>query len=261
MHELLIFFALVVQLSLFPSYLSANEGFPGRAEYPEVTVYDMKKLQKNIDQVVIVDTRSSYEYSTLNIKGAVNIPVAAKNFEERLAKLRCQTNKPIVFYCIGRTCYKSYHAVKKASKAKIDNTYAYDAGVLEWAQANPDRAVLLGKSPMNPKDIIPKSAFKSRCLEPELFSNKIYDMGSQSLVIDVRDKYQRGSSASYFPGKERWASLDTPEKLMKYIDRAKQENRTLFIYDEVGKQARWVQYALQDANFDNYFFMEKGARN
>jgi rhodanese-related sulfurtransferase len=210
MHKLLIMYSLLFHLALFPAYLSANEGFPGRPEYPDIPVYAMEKLQQDYNQVVIVDTRSSYEFSTLNIKGAVNIPVAARDFEEHLATPCRQTN--LSFSTVnGRTCYKSYHAVKKARKANISNTFTYDVGVFEWAQANPDRAVLPGKSPMDPKDIIPRSAFKARCLEPELFSDKIYNMGGQSLVIDVRDKYQRGNGVSYFPGKERWASLDTPE--------------------------------------------------
>ena len=34
----------------------------------------------------------------------------------------------------------------------------------------------------------------------------------------------------------------------------------IFIYDEVGKQVRWLQYALEKANVKNYYFMHNGAR-
>jgi len=33
----------------------------------------------------------------------------------------------------------------------------------------------------------------------------------------------------------------------------------LFIYDEVGQQVRWFQYALEKEGIKNYYFMEKGA--
>ena len=84
-------------------------------------------------------------------------------------------------------------------------------------------------------------------------------MGNKGLILDVRDKFQRGA-AGLFPGMERWASLDDRQKLNTYIEQAKKENRTLFIYDEVGKQVRWLQYALEQANFSNYYFMDKGAK-
>jgi rhodanese-related sulfurtransferase len=252
---------MITQLGLASFSASANESFPGRAKYPDVPVYEKAQLKQDLDKVVIVDTRSSYEFSTLRITGAINIPVASKKFEEKIAEVRSKTDKPIVFYCNGRTCMKSYLSVEKSRKVGVKNTFAYDAGVFEWAKANPDKAMLLGKSPIQPSDIIPKSAFNARCLEPEMFSNKLYEMGKDSMVVDVRDKYQRGYSIGFFPGNERWASLDSPEKLMKYIEKAKAEGRTLFIYDEVGKQARWVQYALQQANLQDYYFMEKGARN
>lgn len=263
MRKALFFLVFIGQLLVLPSLLSAeaDEGFPGRTKYPDVSFYEKEQLLADFDKVVIVDARSSYEFSTIRIVGAVNIPVASKQFEALLAELRATTIKPIVFYCNGRSCLKSYHAVNKARNAKIENTYAYDAGIFEWAKAYPDHAVLLGKSPVDPNDIIPKAAFQSRCLDPEAFTDLLYNMDAKSLVVDVRDKYQRGHSIGYYPGKERWASLDNQEKLIKYINKAKQEKRTLFIYDEVGKQIRWIQYALEKADLKDYYFMQKGARN
>jgi hypothetical protein len=78
-------------------------------------------------------------------------------------------------------------------------------------------------------------------------------------VIDVRDKFQR-AGIGFYPGLEKWASLDDRRKLNRYIEKAKYENKTLFIYDEVGSQVRWLQYALEKAGIKNYYFMEKGAR-
>jgi len=238
----------------------ASDGtFPGRAKYMDVQTMEMADLKNKFDQVVIVDARSSLEFDTLRIKGAVNIPVASKTFEDQVKALRAGTNKPIVFYCNGRTCMKSYISVRKSKAAKVDNTYAYDAGMFEWAKSYPEMAELLGKSPVNASDIISKNHFASRLLEPTAFSDNAYKLGEKSLILDVRDKYQRGA-AGFFPGKEKWASLDNQEKLTTLIKEAKQTNKTLFIYDEVGKQVRWLQYALEQAKVKDYYFMAKGAK-
>jgi rhodanese-related sulfurtransferase len=243
---------------LFSLVAAADSDFPGRAKFPKVAIYEMSQLKDTLDKVVVVDTRSQYEFDTLRIKGAVNLPVASKLFEEGLAKLRASTTKPIVFYCNGRTCFKSYIAAKKAREADIDNTFAFDAGIFEWARANPDQAVLLGKSPVNTGDIIPTQKFKARLLDPDSFSDKATLQGRTAMVLDIRDKYQR-SGVGFYPGKERWVSLNQKEKLNRYIQKAQQQNKTLLIYDEVGKQVRWLQYAIEKAGVKNYFFMDKGA--
>lgn len=244
---------------LCSSVNAADSGFPGRAKYPDVPVMEKAELLKQFQNVAIVDTRSDLEFETLRIKGAVNIPVAAKDFEDQVKLLRSKTGKPIVFYCNGRTCMKSYLAVEKSRTVQINDVHAYDAGMFEWAETYPDYAELLGKSPINRQDIISLNQFEKRLLNPDDFSNKAYEMGNKSLIIDVRDKYQRGA-AGLFPGMERWVSLDKREELNSYIEQAKKENKTLFIYDEVGHQVQWLQYALEQAKVSNYFFMQDGAK-
>ncbi|MGD8925198.1 MAG: rhodanese-like domain-containing protein [Thioalkalispiraceae bacterium] len=233
--------------------------FPGRNKYPDVPVISKEELMKQYSDVVIVDARSSLEFETLRIKDARNIPVAKKDFAERVKALRASTNKPIVFYCNGRTCMKSYKAVKTCMQNGIKNTLAYDAGMFEWAKTYPAHAALLGKSPIQQTDIISKEKFKSHSLHPDVFANEIYKLGNRTLVLDIRDKYQRGA-AGFFPGQELWASLDNRKLLNEYIQKAKREKLHLFIYDEVGKQVRWLQYALEKENIRQYYFMDKGAK-
>ena len=69
-----------------------TSGFPGRAEFSDVPIYEKAELMKNFQQVVIVDTRSSLEFETLRITGAINIPVAGKAFEEEVKALRASTD-------------------------------------------------------------------------------------------------------------------------------------------------------------------------
>ena len=236
----------------------ANE-FPGRDKYPDLPFMELSDLFAKLKDVTVVDARSTLEFQTLRIKGAVNIPVAGKSFEAEVIKLRESSSKPIVFYCNGRRCMKSFLAVKKSLAAGVKDVYAYDAGIFEWSVAHPGTAILLGQSPVNVDHLISKKNFKKRLLNPDTFSVKAMDMGKDSMVIDVRDKYQR-AGIGFYPGKERWASLDNEKKLDGYLARAKKNNKTLFIYDEVGKQVRWLQYLLEKKGFKDYYFMEKGAK-
>lgn len=250
----------VLLFGLFASSLHAKtDEFPGRVKFPKLPYMELEELHNKFDDVIVVDARSILEFETLRIKDALNIPVAGKTFEEKVLKLRKSTDKPIVFYCNGRKCMKSFIAVQKAIDAGVLNVYAYDAGIFEWTVAHPEQAILLEQSPVNVAALISKKNFKKRLLHPDTFSTKAADMGNQSMVLDVRDKYQR-SGVGFFPGKERWVSLDDKKKLEKYLAKAKSSNKTLFIYDEVGKQVRWLQYALEKNGIKNYFFMDKGAR-
>ncbi len=258
LKKLLVFLTLFVALSTVQAVEKANqnEEFPGRAVFSDVQIYELQRLHQQKDRVVIVDVRSEYEYETLRVKGALNIPLSSASFGEELIKLRASTDKPIVFYCNGRTCYKSYKATRKADYYKVDNCFSFDSGIFDWAKAYPDEAVLLGHSPINVNDLISKKSFKKKLLDPEKFGLKV---GSRSLVLDVRDRFQR-EAVGFFPGQERRVGLDQKEKLEKYFMKAKRTNKTLLIYDAVGKQVRWLMYALQRSGINDYYFMKGGAK-
>ncbi len=236
-----------------------DEGFPARAQFPGIPVIEMADLVKQLDSVLVIDTRSQLEYETLQIKGALHIPIADKTFGDNIQALRARTNKTLVFYCNGRSCHKSYLAVKEAQRRNIANTLAYDAGMFEWAKAYPQHTVLLGKSPINVQDILSDSQFEQHLLDSEQFTQRAFDMGSKSVIIDVRDKFQR-AGAGIFETKERWVTLDDREKLQQMLTAAAKEKRTLFIYDEVGKQVQWLQYALIRAGLKDYYFLKHGAQ-
>lgn len=246
---------------LASSFAYANtDEFPGRKEFPEVKIYTKEHLNSNFDDVLVIDTRSNYEFETIHINTAINISVSDKDFAEQVKEVRQRTNKPIVFYCNGRTCYKSYKATKAAIKSNIRNVFAYDAGMFEWAKTYPDRTTLLGKSPIDPSDLLNKATLKSHMLAPAKFSEMAYGMGEKADILDIRDVTQRANSIGYFVGMEHWVSINNKERILKSLRRANKKNKTLLIYDAVGKQVRWLQYTLEKENIENYFFMEKGAR-
>lgn len=250
----------IILTTFLNSQSFAASDFPGRAEFPNVAVYENRDLFNNFDNVIIVDTRSAYEFHTLQIIGAVNIPVSSKSFVSQVKQLREKSLKPIVFYCNGRSCFKSYEASTLAMKAGVKDTYAFDAGMFEWAQAYPEKAALLGKSPVSADKILSSDKFKKHLMTPADFGKVAFDIKDNSMILDIRDSKQRAQGISLFMGKERWASIDNPDKIEDYIKQARTKNIPIYIYDEVGKQVRWLQYALEDHNISNYYFMDNGAK-
>ncbi len=237
----------------------SDDGFPGRIQYPSVKILTKEQLYSRLknDKAVVVDVRSNYEYNTLKILNAVNIPVSSKNFPDKLKQLRASTNKAIVFYCNGRTCYKSYNAGIKAIKYNVKNCFSYDAGVFEWAQSYPDKAELLGKSPVNKEHIITKDKFTKRLLSPEEFEQKV--LMDNTLVYDVRDREQRRGGSGLFVFRDKSVDLDNTKKLKRIVAKAIGNDSTLLFYDQKGKQVRWLQYFLEQQGLKKYYFMKGGA--
>ena len=233
---------------------AAAEPFPHRAKYKEVQIIEMDDLQGKLDQMIVIDVRSKYEYDTMHIKGAKHISLQSKTFEADVQKLRAASNKAIVFYCNGVTCKKSYEATEKAMAAGIRNCYAYDAGLHGWAKRYPEHSVLLGKSPMNPADFLEKENYKKHVVSAADFENR---MAAGAIVLDIRDLAQR--DMALFPFKEQRAQLDDSQKIAAVVEDAKRQKKTLLVYDKTGRQAPWFQYYLEAQGVKSYHFMEGGA--
>ena len=246
---------------LFSPVSQANtDEFPGRIEYPDVRIFSKEDLKAKFKQVIIIDARSNYEFETIHINSAINIPVSSKSFAEEVQTVRDSSTKPIVFYCNGRTCFKSYKAVTAAIESGIKNVYAYDAGMFEWAKTYPEETTLLGKSPINPSDLLNKKTLKAHTIAPDKFAEMMYDLGDKARVLDIRDLMQRANGIGYFVGIEYWISLNKKQRVIDFMRKAHKDKKTLLIYDAVGKQVRWLQYTLERENIKNYYFMKKGAK-
>jgi rhodanese-related sulfurtransferase len=239
----------------FPLANAATEEYPMRARYPDVQVVSTEELARQFSSAVIVDVRTKYEFDTLHVKDSVLLPLGI-NFGERVQALRQKSgNKMLVFYCNGKTCHKSYEAALLATRARVNNVVAYDAGIFDWAKAQPELTVLRGRSPIKPGDLISSENFKKHQLDAKAFEDRI---GANSIVLDVRDKRQRDSAL--FPFREQRAQLDDTKKLEEILDEAKAKNKTLLVYDEVGKQTQWFQYHLESKGIKDYYFMNGGAQ-
>ena len=228
--------------------------FPHRTSFPDVPIVSTADLAARFDRMLPVDVRSRYEYETLRIKDAVNAPVTDKTFVDQIKALRTQhPGKSLVFYCNGKTCKKSYDAVRLAVHAGVKDVLCFDAGIDDWSKTNPERTALLGRSPITPADLITGDQFKARVITAADFEKRI---GANSLVLDIRDVIQR--DIAVFPFREERVPLDQKQKLDGVVERAKAQNKTLLVYDKAGHQIKWFQYYLESKGLKDYYFLKGG---
>ena len=255
-HTLLAMFILLFSSVTYAAAENNNDEFPGRKLYRSTKYITLADLQKEYDRVVIIDVRSSYEFNTLHINKAINFPLYSSDFITALKTISSQNpGKKIVTYCNGKTCMKSYKAAKKARTYRIPNVYAYDAGIFDWAVANPDRTTLLNITPLDPSKLIPKSAFNSKLIPAKKFMASANT--SNGIIVDTREAQQRDGFSLAF-GHEKRAPLENRKKIDKVIRLAKSQKRPLYFYDQAGKQVRWLMYYLEAQAVPEYYFMKGG---
>ena len=243
---------------LWPTIGAAQE-FPLRAEYGPAGVEPIETdaLAANLGKYTIVDARSPYEYETLHIEGAHSIPLASSEFSEKVAALSDKTGKPLVFYCNGETCAVSYKATLKAHNNGVADALVYDAGIFNWAKANPDRAVLLGETLGDPAKLIGSDQFQAHVLEEDPFFARI-DSSENPIIVDIRNRDQR-AGISLFQMRDRHVPLSTDNsELDELVAQAKAQGRPMFFVDATGKQVRWLQYYLEDKQVSDYWFLKGG---
>ena len=93
--------------------------------------------------VTLVDTRTQKEYENEHVRGAVLVPYVEKSLKEidfdaakdDFSALKAlPTDKPVVFFCNGPECWKSYKASRAASLAGYTKVYWFRGGMPEWRE-------------------------------------------------------------------------------------------------------------------------------
>ena len=92
---------------------------------------------------VAVDTRTAKEFDQEHIAGAVHAPyiersLKDRNYDPRLDDFSALGNlsldKPLIFFCNGPECWKSYKASKMAQAKGAKQVYWYRGGMPEWRE-------------------------------------------------------------------------------------------------------------------------------
>lgn len=234
------------------------EQYPLRAKYPDCQPVSTQQLHDWVGTAIIVDVRNEVEFNVVHLKDAVNILVGPMQKSDLLAIRAADGEQPLVFYCNGTTCSKSYKATAKAMAWGFQNTFVYDAGVFDWAVNYPAEAVFFGE-PMTAEsaktDLIPKSELKKISLAPSEFIERA--KSGEYQVFDCRDNKERSEYAISLQGIKK-LNMD---QFVQFMDKkgAIPESKFL-VLDNVGKQVRWLDYYLRRGGRTEYYFLDGGVR-
>jgi rhodanese-related sulfurtransferase len=244
--------AIMVILLISFSQAIASPEFPLREKYSQVPFITIEDLEQDYEKVIIVDVRSKLEYETVHINKALNIAISKATFGKELEKVRGKTGDvPLVFYCNGHTCSKSYKATKKAMSLGFKNVYAFDAGIFDWIKTYPEKGTLLGQTPAPKEKIIPKTKLKEKMLDYAEFKTKAEK--PNTMVIDIREPFQRDK----IPPLSKVRNIPS-DRLRPLVEAKKFKDKLLLIFDATGKQVRWLQYQLESNGYQNYYFLKGG---
>jgi rhodanese-related sulfurtransferase len=246
-----------VAFILSVSFVFAEE-FPYRKDFPTVSYISSQDLKAKYDkkEVIIIDVRSKIEYDVIHVDKCLHIPMSYATFVSDVEKLiKENPKKIIVFYCNGITCLKSYESALKLMDAGHKNCFAYDAGIPEWAKLYPADTLVFGKVLRDPgKQLISDAEFNKRLINFETFKEKAAK--PNSIVIDIREGIQNSGK---LPGLESARVIPLDVMIPNFVTKKAEQDKTLLIFDQVGKQVKWLMYYLRENGYGNYFFLDKGA--
>ena len=97
-----------------------------------------KQMLLDLEDVQLVDVRTSLEYQNGHINKALNIDYNSPTFSEEIAHL--DKDKPVVLYC--QKGGRSAKSAKKMSKAGFKNIYDLKGGFLMWKSEKLDLKLL-----------------------------------------------------------------------------------------------------------------------
>ncbi len=236
-----------------------NLKFPLRKKYPHVKPIETAELSSIYNNTIIIDTRNKMEYEVIHMDGATNILVGRMT-EGNLLTLRQKSGKKqLIFYCNGTTCAKSYKAADKAVNWGFKNVRVYDPGIFFWSKNRPQKAIFFGKrltSQTVKKAFISKDKFNSVLIPPSEFIAKANS--GKYTVIDGRDMEEVLEHPIKLP-KIRIMHIDLMTGLLKKKSWI-MPTSNLLVFDNVGKQVKWLQYYYERGGVTNYYFMKGGVR-
>ncbi len=247
----------IIALASVAAAAPATNEFPLRRSFPDVATISTAALAAAGPTVTVGDVRDSFEVGILHMVGAAHSPGAEPTFSNSLNNLLNKNRQAkVVFYCNGHSCAKSYEAARAAKAQGYEAAAAYDAGILEWATAHPERAMLLGTAPVDPKKIISETDFDKHLLSADEFIKRA--QGADSVLIDARDPVQRKKTPDFGSKTPAPFYLERLVPLLRDSTyKQKNKARTLYIFDAAGKQVRWLQYLLESEGY-SYYFLKDG---
>jgi rhodanese-related sulfurtransferase len=235
-----------------------EDPYPLRKKYPNLKCITTEELVSMRATSIIIDARNTVEYDVIRIDGAISVPASSMKRPDLLKVRAADGETPLIFYCNGVTCTKSYKGCEKARSFGFENIYVYDAGVMAWARANPADTVFFGE-PMSAKtidkQIISKDRFKAASLDTKAFIAQAKAKGWK--LYDLRDRDERSKNPIKIPGIIK-CDID---QFVGFLNKpGVVPTSNILVMDWVGKQVKWVQYYLDRKGHTDYHFLSGGIK-
>lgn len=99
---------------------------------------DRQELKQMMDQnqdFVLIEALPEKAFNEEHLPGAINVPVQADDFEEKVKQAVPDKDKPVVLYCANTECPASPQAAKKMEEMGYKKVYDYEAGKQDWREA------------------------------------------------------------------------------------------------------------------------------
>ena len=96
-----------------------------------VTAEEMQSILE-LEDVQLVDVRSSQEYEEEHIVNSQNIDFSSPTFDDAIAKL--DKGKPVILYCKGGG--RSAKCAKKLKEAGFEKVYDLEGGISKWKHSD-----------------------------------------------------------------------------------------------------------------------------
>ena len=121
--------SLVIIVALSPFAARGEEEKKKPVEPPKISLEEFEK-RKAEPNTVVLDVRSEEEYVKGHIAGAVNLPINAKDFDERTKQL--DKEKTYLVHC--QAGVRSERACKKMNGV-VPKMFNFAGGMNEWKKA------------------------------------------------------------------------------------------------------------------------------
>lgn len=105
----------------------------GSEAYTKIDADKLVEMQKNVSDLVVIDSREGKWFDDRVIKGAINLGASVTD-AAHLAKVVPSKDTPIVFYCSSLECPASTTAAHQAKEAGYTNIYKYPGGLKDWEE-------------------------------------------------------------------------------------------------------------------------------
>ncbi len=116
----------------FMSWLKRFFSWVPFGKVPEIKAEKLNSMFQDGTRPQILDVRTTLEWRTSHIPGALHVPIT--DFSSQLARLKLDKNRPTIAICL--TAHRSIPAVRTLRELGFHNACQLKGGMRAWWQAN-----------------------------------------------------------------------------------------------------------------------------